>query len=69
MKSIDLFYQGEGVGEIAHIELEPDATFAVLKARLVEKHGSPPMRCCSSRTRTSRSTMASSSRTAPPPRG
>lgn len=41
MKSIDLFYQGEGVGEIAHIELEPDATFAVLKARLVEKHKIP----------------------------
>lgn len=41
MKSIDLFYQGEGVGEIEHIELEPDATFAVLKARLVEKHKIP----------------------------
>ncbi|MFZ5610270.1 MAG: hypothetical protein ACOY99_11760 [Pseudomonadota bacterium] len=41
MKSIDLFYQGEGVGEIEHIELEPDATFAVLKARLVEKHKVP----------------------------
>src|SRR5687768_10566059 len=41
MKVIDLFYQGEGVGEIAHIELEPDATFATLKARLTEKHGVP----------------------------
>ncbi len=41
MKSIDLFYQGEGVGEIEHIELEPNATFAVLKARLVEKHKVP----------------------------
>ena len=41
MKSIDLFYQGEGVSEIAHIELEPDATFATLKARLTEKHGVP----------------------------
>lgn len=39
MTSIDLFYQGEGIGEIAHIELEPEATFAILKARLVEKHG------------------------------
>ncbi len=39
MKSIDLFYQGEGIGEIAHIELDADATFAILKARLVEKHG------------------------------
>lgn len=41
MKSIDLFYQGEGVGEVEHLELEPDATFAVLKARLVEKHQIP----------------------------
>ncbi|MBC7283583.1 hypothetical protein [Hoeflea sp.] len=41
MKSIDLFYQGEGVGEIAHIELEPDATFATLKTRLAEKHQIP----------------------------
>jgi hypothetical protein len=41
MKSIDLFYQGEGVGEIEHIELEPSASFAVLKARLVEKHKIP----------------------------
>lgn len=38
MKSIDLFCQGEGVGEIVHIELAPDATFAVLKARLTEKY-------------------------------
>ena len=41
MKFIDLFYQGEGVGEISHIELEPDATFAVLRARLAEKHQVP----------------------------
>lgn len=36
---IDLFYQGEGIAEIGHIELDPDASFAVLKARLVERHG------------------------------
>jgi hypothetical protein len=41
MKYIDLFYQGEGVGEVSHIELEPDATFATLKARLTEKHVVP----------------------------
>ena len=41
MKSIDLFCQGEGVGEILHIELELDATFAVLKARLTEEHRIP----------------------------
>ena len=38
MKFIDLFYQGEGLGEIKHLEIEADATFAVLKARLAEKH-------------------------------
>lgn len=42
MKSVDLFYQGEGVRETAHLELEPDATFANLKARLSEKHGFAP---------------------------
>jgi len=41
MKYIDLFYQGEGVGAVSHIELEPDATFATLKARLIEKHVVP----------------------------
>ena len=41
MKFIDLFYQGEGVGEISHIELELDATFALLKSRLTEKHQIP----------------------------
>lgn len=39
MKTIDLFYQGEGVGEIEHLEIDPDTTFADLKARLIEKHG------------------------------
>ena len=38
MKFIDLFYQGEGLGEINHLEIEPDATFALLKARIAEKH-------------------------------
>lgn len=42
MKTIDLFYQGEGVGEIEHLEIDPDTTFADLKARLVEKHGGAP---------------------------
>ncbi|TAX64409.1 hypothetical protein ELI03_34705 [Rhizobium leguminosarum] len=39
MKSIDIFYQGEGIGEIAHIEIEPDVAFADLKTILIEKHG------------------------------
>lgn len=41
MKTVDVFCQGEGIGEIAHIELEPDATFAVLKSRLAEKYQIP----------------------------
>ena len=41
MKSVDLFCQGEGLGEIVHIELGLDATFAVLKARLTEKFRIP----------------------------
>jgi hypothetical protein len=39
MKTIDLFYQGEGVAEIEHLEIELDTTFADLKARLIDKHG------------------------------
>lgn len=46
MKSIDLFYQGEGLGEIKHLEIEPDATFVTLKARLVEVHGLAPDVLC-----------------------
>ena len=41
MKSVDLFCQGEGIGEIVHIELELDATFSVLKARLTEEYRIP----------------------------
>ncbi len=39
MKTIDLFYQGDGVAEIEHLEVAADASAADLKARLVEKHG------------------------------
>lgn len=42
MKTIDLFYQGEGVGEIEHLEIDAEATFATLKALLAEKHGIGP---------------------------
>ena len=41
MKSVDVFCQGQGIGEIAHIELELDATFAILKSRLAEKYQIP----------------------------
>ncbi len=39
MKTIDVFYQGEGLGEVKHLEIETGATFAELKVRLAEKHG------------------------------
>ena len=39
MTSIDIFYQGEGLREIEHIEVGPDQTFSNLKALLIEKHG------------------------------
>jgi hypothetical protein len=39
MASIDIFYQGEGLREIEHIEFGPDDSFSTLKALLIEKHG------------------------------
>jgi hypothetical protein len=39
MNAIDVFYQGEGIREIEHIEVDAEQTFAVLKAVLAEKHG------------------------------
>src|SRR5579862_9750719 len=36
--SIDVFYQGEGLREIEHIEVEPSHTFGELKAVLIKKH-------------------------------
>lgn len=39
MKTIDLFYQGEGLVEIQHLEIGSDATFGDVAARLREKHG------------------------------
>ena len=41
MKSVDLFCQGEGVGEMVHIELALDSSFAVLKAHLTDKFRIP----------------------------
>lgn len=35
---IDVFYQGEDLREIEHIEVEPTDTFGVLKAALRKKH-------------------------------
>lgn len=39
MSVIDVFYQGEGIREIEHIEVDAEHTFAALKAVLAEKHG------------------------------
>jgi hypothetical protein len=39
MASIDIFYQGEGLREIEHIEVGPEHTFSTLKALIIEKHG------------------------------
>ena len=39
MKVLDIFYQGEGIREIEHIEVDEEHNFAALKAILAEKHG------------------------------
>jgi hypothetical protein len=39
MTSIDIFYQGEGIREIAHFEANPDHSFAAIKIAIIEKHG------------------------------
>src|SRR5436309_3496307 len=38
MTPIDVFYQGEGIKDVDHIEIDAGGTFATLKARLAEKH-------------------------------
>ena len=42
MNRIDIFYQGEGIREIEHFEVDPNETFAAVKAQLCEKHGLGP---------------------------
>ena len=39
MKSIDIFYQVEGIADIQHCEVGPGATFGELSTELVKKHG------------------------------
>ena len=39
MKTIDVFYHGEGIAALDHIELDGEASFADLLALLVTKHG------------------------------
>jgi hypothetical protein len=36
MKSIDIFFQREGVRDVGHLECDAEASFASIKARLVE---------------------------------
>ncbi len=38
MNSIDVFYQGEGIQEIAHAEVGTEDTFAAFRAILAERH-------------------------------
>ena len=39
MGMIDIFYQGEQLGEVQHLALEANSTFGVLQAAIREKHG------------------------------
>ena len=39
METIDIFYQGHGLREIEHMEIEPGHTVAVVKDILIQKHG------------------------------
>jgi Ser-tRNA(Ala) deacylase AlaX len=38
MKIIDIYYQGEGVGSLEHLELDAEETFAALQAAIARKH-------------------------------
>jgi len=38
MNLIDIFYQGEGLADIQHLEVEPEATFGAVRARLGARH-------------------------------
>ena len=41
MKTLDLFFQGEGLSEMQHLCIGSDATFGFIKAQLVEKFDIP----------------------------
>jgi hypothetical protein len=42
MKPIDIFYQGENIAGIEHLEVTDGGTFGELQARLARQHGLPP---------------------------
>lgn len=39
MNHVDIFYQGEGIAEIQHLEIDAADTFAALKTKICGKHG------------------------------
>jgi hypothetical protein len=39
MKNISVFYQGEGISALEHIELAETETFGALRVLIIEKHG------------------------------
>lgn len=42
MNRIDIFYQREGVADFEHVEIDPNETFAGLKAHLIKRHTLAP---------------------------
>lgn len=42
MKTIDIFYHGEGLSALEHIERDADTTFGDLLGHLISKHGLAP---------------------------
>jgi hypothetical protein len=41
MANIDIYYQGEGLRGIQHLEVHPDSSLGEVKVMLIEKHGLP----------------------------
>ena len=39
MKTIDIFYQGEGITALEHIEIGENEAFGALRIAIAEKHG------------------------------
>ena len=42
MKSVDLFYQGQGIPSIEHLEVGAEVTFGAAKSLIGQKHSLPP---------------------------
>lgn len=39
MKTIDIYYQGDGINAVEHLEIGAEETFAALQALMAKKHG------------------------------